>query len=339
MSPGPVGHLRRLLVAAAGATLLFVLAACGGGESGGGGAPAGSAAGTAYPATIDTQFGPVTIPGAPQRVVALGWSDAETALVLGVQPVGASDWLGFGGTGVGPWSPPYTTPPTILGTTQLDYEAVAALRPDLILDTRSSGDRQRYDTLSRIAPTVGPPPGLAAAYGTTWRQQMDMVSRALGKPDEGARQIAGLEEKFRATTAANPQFAGRTAGVGAFFGGQWGAYVPGDARVDVMDDLGFRTPPQIEALAPQAAGSFYVSLSGEQVGLLSADLTVVFPINATADAIRADPVLSRTPAAQAGHLVVLDDKTTSDAFSSGSVPGTSAALDRAVPLFAGALAR
>jgi iron complex transport system substrate-binding protein len=62
-------------------------------------------------------------------------------------------------------------------------------------------------------------------------------------------------------------------------------------------------------------------------------------INASADAIRTDPVLSRTPAAQAGHLVILDDKTTSDAFSSGSVPGTAAALDRAVPQFAGALSR
>ncbi|MHC1560167.1 iron-siderophore ABC transporter substrate-binding protein [Actinomycetospora sp. C-140] len=335
MSPRP---LDRLLVAV-GTAALLLLAACGSGGGAPSGAPPGSQVGTAYPATIDTQFGPVTIDEPPQRIVALGWSDAETALVLGVQPVGASDWLGSGGTGVGPWSPPYTTPPTILGTTQLDYEAVAALRPDLILDTRSSGDRQRYDTLSRIAPTVGPPPGLAAAYGTTWRQQMDMVSRALGKPQEGAQQIAGLEEKFRATTAADPVFASKAAGVGAFFGGQWGAYVPGDARVDVMSGLGFRTPPQIAALAPQAAGSFYVSLSGEQVGLLSSDLTVVFPINASADAIRTDPVLSRTPAAQAGHLVVLDDKTTSDAFSSGSVPGTAAALDRAAPLFAQALNR
>lgn len=336
MFPGPV---RRLLTAASAAALLLLAACGGGGDGGGGGAPPGSAAGTQYPATIDTQFGPVTVEEPPQRVVALGWSDAETALVLGVAPVGASDWLGFGGTGVGPWSPPYPTPPTILGTTQLDYEAVAALRPDLILDTRSSGDQQRYDTLSRIAPTVGPPPGLAAAYGTTWRQQMDMVSRALGKPQEGRQQIAGLEERFRATTAANPSFAGKAAGVGAFYGGQWGAYVPGDARVDVMNDLGFRTPPQIEALAPQAAGSFYVSLSGEQVGLLSSDLTVVFPINATADAIRSDPVLSQTPAARAGRLVVLDDTTTSNAFSSGSVPGTAAALDRAAPLFAQALQR
>ncbi|MGJ9611108.1 hypothetical protein [Actinotignum sp. GS-2025b] len=42
-----------------------------------------------FPATIDTKFGPVTVKEAPQRVVALGWGDAEVALSLGVQPVGA----------------------------------------------------------------------------------------------------------------------------------------------------------------------------------------------------------------------------------------------------------
>ncbi|PVZ14721.1 iron-siderophore ABC transporter substrate-binding protein [Actinomycetospora cinnamomea] len=336
--PRPAGAVRRLVLAAC-AVVLLALAACGGGGAGGeggGGAPA-AGVGTVFPATVDTAFGPVTVPEAPQRIVALGWSDAETALALGVEPVGASDWLGFGGTGVGPWSRGYTNPPVILGTTQLDYEAVAALRPDLILDTRSSGERQRYDTLSRIAPTIAPPPGLTAAYGTSWRQQMTMVSTALGKPDEGARQVAALEDRFRQAQVANPQFVDRTVGVGAFFGGQWGAYVPGDQRMDLMTELGFRPSPQIQQLATQANGSFYVTLSGEQVSQLSADLTVVFPINASADPIRTDPVLSRTPAAQAGHLVVLDDQTTSDAFSSGSVPGTRAALERAVPLFAGAL--
>lgn len=56
----------------------------------------------AFPVDLTTKFGKVTVDEAPKRVVALGWGDAETALALGVQPVGASDWLGFGGEGVGP---------------------------------------------------------------------------------------------------------------------------------------------------------------------------------------------------------------------------------------------
>src|SRR5690625_5347453 len=47
--------------------------------------------------TIDTKFGKVEVAEQPTRVVALGWGDAETALALGVEPIGASDWLDFGG--------------------------------------------------------------------------------------------------------------------------------------------------------------------------------------------------------------------------------------------------
>ena len=81
-----------------GAALLaatVLVAGCGSGDAGSSGdaaassSPAGS--GGAFPVTVETAFGDVEIPEEPQRVVALGWSDAETALALGVQPVGASD--------------------------------------------------------------------------------------------------------------------------------------------------------------------------------------------------------------------------------------------------------
>lgn len=61
----------------------------------GGGSGKDDAAATMF-AKVPTKFGEVTIPAEPKRVVALGWGDAETALALGVQPVGASDWLAFG---------------------------------------------------------------------------------------------------------------------------------------------------------------------------------------------------------------------------------------------------
>ena len=50
-------------------------------------------------ATVSTMFGDVEVPANPERVVALGWSDAETALALGTQPVGVADWMAFGGKG------------------------------------------------------------------------------------------------------------------------------------------------------------------------------------------------------------------------------------------------
>jgi iron complex transport system substrate-binding protein len=75
-------------------------------------------------------------------VVALGWGDAEIALALGVQPVGASDWLDFGGNGQGPWAADlYDEDPTLIETLEPSFEAIAALEPDLILDVRGSGDQ------------------------------------------------------------------------------------------------------------------------------------------------------------------------------------------------------
>src|SRR3954452_18365276 len=141
-----------------------LVAGCGSGDEGASGDTAASSSasgsGGAFPVTVATAFGDVEIPEEPQRVVALGWSDAETALALGVQPVGASDWLGFGGEGVGPWAEGrYDEAPEIIDTLEPSLEAIAALEPDLILDTKSDGTQERYDLLSQIAPTVGMPEG------------------------------------------------------------------------------------------------------------------------------------------------------------------------------------
>lgn len=122
--------MRRILAPIFASVLL--LSACGGG---GGDSTEDTASGT----SVDTKFGSVEVPADPQKVVALGWGDAETALALGVQPVGASDWVEFGGKGVGPWAEDlYDEDPEIIATMEPDYEAIAALEPDLILDTNSS---------------------------------------------------------------------------------------------------------------------------------------------------------------------------------------------------------
>jgi iron complex transport system substrate-binding protein len=94
-----------------------------------GGGPTSSGA---FPVTVSTASGDVTVEEEPARVVALGWSDAETALALGVQPVGASDWLGFGGEGVGPWAEGRCDEaPEIIETLEPSLEAIAALQDDV----------------------------------------------------------------------------------------------------------------------------------------------------------------------------------------------------------------
>ncbi|MFD7655082.1 iron-siderophore ABC transporter substrate-binding protein [Actinosynnema sp. NPDC059797] len=299
----------------------LLLAACGGGGGDDQGSGEGDAAQGAV--TVDTRFGPVTVEAPPTRVVALGWSDAETALALGVQPVGASDWLGFGGKGVGPWAADlYQQAPELLGTTEIDYEAVAALQPDLILNTKSDNDQAKHDTLSKIAPTISAPKDVIQ-YGTTWEQQVELVSKALFKEDEGWKLIGDLKAKF----AENEKFAGKTTVVGAYFDGKFGAYVSGDARTDFMKAIGFTPRQDVEDLA---SGSFYVDISAERLDLLDADLTVLFPIGGDASALKSNPLVPE-------KALVLEDKDLVNAFSSGSTLGTAYALDHAVPLFSQAL--
>ncbi|SDY42483.1 iron complex transport system substrate-binding protein [Geodermatophilus africanus] len=326
--------VRPILRGAALLAATVLVAGCGSadGESSGEAAAGDSpASGGAFPVTVGTALGPVEIAEEPQRVVALGWSDAETALALSVQPVGVSDWLGFGGEGVGPWAEGrYDEAPKIIETLEPSLEAVAALQPDLILDTRSDGTQARYGQLSAIAPTVGAPEGVGP-YQTTWQQQLDLVGRALGREEQADELQAEVERQFAEAAAANPAFAGTEVAVGAYTSEGFGAYVRGDSRVDFMEALGFTNEPAIQDLAGE---NFFVSISEEQVPLLDAPLTVVFPIFVDAAQITGNPLWQALPAVQQGNALVLEDQTLVSAFSSGSALGTQYALDNAVPLFA-----
>jgi iron complex transport system substrate-binding protein len=317
----------------------LVLAGCGGSDAGGNSsaegssAPSGSAS-SAFPVTVTTAFGAVEVPKEPVRVVALGWGDAETALALGVQPVGASDWLAFGGEGVGPWAADaYDQAPEIIDTLEPSYEAIAALKPDLILDTKSPATQERYDALSKIAPTIGQPEGVDP-YLTTYSQQLDLIGQALGKTVQADAVAAQVDDAFAAAAAAHPEFAGVQVAVAAYGSTGFGAYVRGDGRVDFMEKLGFTNKPAIQDLA---TSSFFVPVSDEQLPLLDAGLTVAFPIFVDAAQITDNPLWQAIPSVQAGHSVVLGDPTLANAFSLATPQSIQYALTNAVPLFAAAL--
>jgi ABC-type Fe3+-hydroxamate transport system substrate-binding protein len=63
------------------------LAGCGGDD----GEAEGGTTGGPFPVTIDHALGTTEIPAEPTRVVALGQTDPDTALALGVTPVGARE--------------------------------------------------------------------------------------------------------------------------------------------------------------------------------------------------------------------------------------------------------
>lgn len=319
-------RLRRVL-AAAGAVVAasLVLAGCASGSGSSTDSASSGSSDAAFPVSITTGLGTTTIESAPKRVVALGWGDAETALELGVQPVGASDWLAFGGDGVGPWlKGAYDKSPKIIQTLEPSYEDILKLNPDVILDVKSSGDKERYDKLSAIAPTVAIPKG-GANYLASTEQQTTMIAKALGKEPEGKKLLSGLDDAYAAARKAHPDFEGKTAVVGAYSSEGFGAYASTDSRSTFMRNLGFEIP---KAIDEQAGKEFSVHLSDENLDLLDADLTLILPIYVDASEASSNKLFQKVPSVEAGHSIVFDDKDVSSAFSMGTTAAIEWALDK-----------
>jgi iron complex transport system substrate-binding protein len=315
------------VLAAAGAVVAasLVLAGCASGSGSSTDSASSGSSDAAFPVSITTGLGTTTIESAPKRVVALGWGDAETALELGVQPVGASDWLAFGGDGVGPWlKGAYDKSPKIIQTLEPSYEDILKLNPDLILDVKSSGDKERYDKLSAIAPTLAIPKG-GANYLASTEQQTTMIAKALGKESEGKKLLSGLDDAYAAARKAHPDFAGKTAVVGAYSSEGFGAYASTDSRSTFMRNLGFEIP---KAIDQQAGKEFSVHLSDENLDLLDADLTLILPIYVDASEASSNKLFQKVPSVEAGHAIVFDDKDVSSAFSMGTTAAIEWALDK-----------
>ena len=99
------------------------------------------AAAQEFPVTIDHAFGTTTVPARPERVATVAWANHEVPLALGIVPVGFAR-ANFGdddGDGILPWVAERLealgadTPVLFDEGDGIDFEAVAATRPDIIL--------------------------------------------------------------------------------------------------------------------------------------------------------------------------------------------------------------
>ena len=178
--------------------------------------PAGSSSSSAeagFPVKITHALGTTTIPSKPTRVVVVGYTDQEPLLAMGVRPVGAMDWFAQGTFGKWPWERAAwgDKPPVAVSSKsyEVDFEKVAAQRPDLILGLYAELKRGDYDKLSKIAPTVAQAKG--DPYTTPWRDMTRVAAKAVGRVDEGEKLIKETEARFAAFRKAHPETAEQTA--------------------------------------------------------------------------------------------------------------------------------
>lgn len=146
--------------------------------------------------SVDTAMGPVKVPDHPQRVVVLDTAELDSAITLGIKPVGATS----AGTSSGFLD--YLPQDEVAGIKNVgeiagpNLEAVAALKPDLILSSKVR-DGAHYDALSKIAPTV-----LTETTGAPWKANFQLHAAALGRTEQAAQAIAGYQDHIAKVTAA-----------------------------------------------------------------------------------------------------------------------------------------
>ncbi|WP_163807366.1 ABC transporter substrate-binding protein [Mycolicibacterium anyangense] len=239
--------------------------------------------------TIAHKFGETKVPANPQRVVTVGWTDQDFVLPLGVVPVSARAF--FDHYNDYPWVKAATSGkglPT-WGSDSIDYEAIAAQKPDLILAIYESIDKPTYERLSAIAPTVIQ----SADYPdeeTPWDVQLLTTGKALGKESQAKALVDKVRSSLDQARAANPEFAGKTLVVD--FGPENGGHYllpEKDPRRALFTALGFATQ--------DVTGD----VSEERLDVLDRD--VLFVNGATKEQMMASPAFARLAVVRDGRTL------------------------------------
>ncbi|MFJ9822175.1 ABC transporter substrate-binding protein [Streptomyces sp. NPDC101151] len=144
-----------------------------------------------WPRTIKHAMGSTEIKARPKRVVVLDVGELDNVVSLGVKPVGLAPTEGS------PELPSYLkkdagTPKNIGTINSLNLEAIAALKPDLILGSQLRAAAS-YDELSKIAPTV-----FSIRPGFTWKENYLLNAAALDKTAQAKANLAAYEKRAKA---------------------------------------------------------------------------------------------------------------------------------------------
>lgn len=221
-------------------------------------------------------FGPVDIPLDPQRVVTMYATDTDYALVLGLPVVGAST-----GQATTTAFPPYHAG-RLDGVTPLvtfpepNYEAIAAIGPDLLFHGSATYSPEQAEPLSAIAPVYAFPESLDEE--SRWRPLL--------------AEAAGLFERDEVAAAFVTAYEERAAGLRERIQARWGgatiAYVAPfetdtfyvaqknmQTNYTLHEDLGMPHATVVPATVEERR----TDISYEEMGLLAAVDVLVLRVN------------------------------------------------------------
>ncbi|MFB8380728.1 ABC transporter substrate-binding protein [Streptomyces rubiginosohelvolus] len=141
-----------------------------------------------FPRTVTHAMGKTEIKAAPRRVVVLDVGEFDNVVSLGLKPVGYAP--SEGDAAIPSYLKKDAGAPKSVGTiNSLNLEAIAGLRPDLILGSQLRA-ADKYDELSKIAPTV-----FSIRPGFTWKENYLLNAQALDRTEQAESALAAYEKK------------------------------------------------------------------------------------------------------------------------------------------------
>jgi iron complex transport system substrate-binding protein len=326
--------IRRSAIAVA-AGVLVLLAACGPNsdtdDSGSDGAGA-----SGFPVSIENKFGTATINAEPKRIVTVGLVEQDALLALGVVPIATTEWFGKKPGAIWPWAEKAlgsaTKPEVLTDTDGIQFEKIAALKPDLIIAMYSGVTAEDYATLSKMAPTVAQPKN-QVDYGVSWQEVARTVGTAVGRKAQAEKLVSDLEARFATIRKERPEFNGATGLMATTYEGYW-VYGPQDPRGRLLQDLGFKMP---DGLAEVTGKEFGANLSKERIDLLDAKVLIWLIESYDADKakVQGDPLYSKLKVnTEARDIYLVNEEEVGAATSFISVLSLPLLLDKLVPQLA-----
>lgn len=187
----------------------------------------------------DVEGTSIEVPAHPERVVTLSEPTLDGALALGITPVGTVAGRGQSA------APGYLADladgiPVIGNVANPDYEAIAKVRPDLILvdGTSINNNAEAISVLGEIAPTVQT--GFA---GGDWRPNFALVADALNLADKADEVVADYESAVAEARTELTAYADQTFSIVRWQGGSASMILKELPAGLALQDLGLKRPP------------------------------------------------------------------------------------------------
>lgn len=294
---------RPTMIVAGVAALSLLLAGCSStsDEQDGTATDTAGASSEAYPVTIDTEYGEITVDEKPERIIAVGANYVDILSSIDEQPIAFAAGTAQNESEVladYPWLEgiPLPTLDTNLFTTDWNAspETIATWEPDLIIGEKWNVDDSIYAQLSQIAPTYVSPGGY------NWETALTALGTATGKAAEAEQVIADMDAEIAAARERLSGLQGRSYQAGAYYGEDRGFVL---ASGILVDRLGLEAADD----QPVSTEGGTVQVAPENTQLLDADVLFITPINAPRD-FEENPLFRALPAVDNDTVVVNDQR-------------------------------